>query len=636
MGLDVIRHLRQFGELPEAGILAGQAVDSALTDLFGAGGGVYNDLDIFRNVPGGPRQGSEGWATRMAGRGEVYMREQSEYAGMEAALELKPLYAIKSVSRKGMLNFVNCSMHDKAQGSGRLTGARVLGGFDLNCTRVGVDLATGELVWDRHYEEFQRSRQLRIVMMHTPWHTFLRLAKKSEELPNVYVDFAAAAEACVAVAQSSAIRSLKASHNVSFLFGERMQERAEAARSIWTPYFNLDKTTLRQHGRHWAEDTPHMAEASPECKTVDLWGLSPRGELDSALQRRCDRLGDGVLFFAQKVVDESRRAKPGNASAKLAAVVASRTAASKNPAGDLVLFCADAFGTDYVQGQALPDIANKVGSWTSKHPGFQKHLVVMTLAEQYRLMQSISTVAREFGNQFFEGDSEHALGVLELRATRADLDDPEKMRELLRADHAANSTPFEVVPLPLPAAWPKQFEGFRVTELLTGRALQREGRQMHHCVGGYSSSIRSNQSRILSIKYLDERTTPNCSTVELRGQFQASATRDRTIRISQNRTLSNEEPSDQNKAFATYVADYLLVVDDLKKEPIPVLVNQAADAMYQHQVVLDAAQSEVARLTRALYDAQRLVRQHEATADELKRRYGLLIQLEGPLEDYPR
>ena len=47
MGESIVAHLSQFGNLPKTGILAGQAVDSAITDLFGNGGGVYNDLDIF-------------------------------------------------------------------------------------------------------------------------------------------------------------------------------------------------------------------------------------------------------------------------------------------------------------------------------------------------------------------------------------------------------------------------------------------------------------------------------------------------------------------------------------------------------------------------------------------------------------
>jgi hypothetical protein len=63
MGDRIIAHLRALGQLPASGYLAGQAVSSAIFDLFGEGAGagltVYNDLDVFYNATSEDRQ----WVT---------------------------------------------------------------------------------------------------------------------------------------------------------------------------------------------------------------------------------------------------------------------------------------------------------------------------------------------------------------------------------------------------------------------------------------------------------------------------------------------------------------------------------------------------------------------------------------------
>jgi hypothetical protein len=574
MGAQIVSHLSQFGDLPSQGILAGQAVDSAITDLFGHGGGVYNDLDIFRNVPGGLRQGSRNFATKTAGRASLALSEPSDYSGMLLTLQLVQSYQIKSVSRKGMLNFVNCSM-DADAGTRQLTTNHVLSGFDLNCTRVGVDLSTGELTWDKHYEEFLRSRQLRIAMMHTPWHTFLRLAKKSEELPNVYVDLAAAAEACVGVASSTALMELKSTHNVSMLFGERQKEQADATRSIWTPYFELETKELYQsNGGSWREDAPLPSDEG-EHKQVTLYGLSPRGALSEPLQTRCDKLGASVVFFAQKVIDEGRRAKPGSAYAKLDALTERRKAVATKPDTDYVLLCAKMFGTDYVQGQALPEVGDKLASWLSKHKGFMRPLLGLSLAQQHQIMQDVVQLSREYGEQHYNGDHQAALGVLELQASGSDLLSKERMLAILDADYVINGVPFEVKPLPLPKVLPARFKNFVVKELLNGNSLRQEGRDMHHCVGGYSSQIRNNQSRIVSIKHRDDVNSRQCSTIEFRGQFFKEKFSEMNIRIGQNRTLQNKDPSVINQELAKYLNNYLAVAELVEEGDVQLLAEEA-------------------------------------------------------------
>ena len=66
------------------------------------------------------------------------------------------------------------------------------------------------------------------------------------------------------------------------------------------------------------------------------------------------------------------------------------------------------------------------------------------------------------------------------------------------------------------AKLPHAFNGYVVRELLTKLDLMREGSEIKHCVGGYTSVVKSNTSRILSIRPKAGRDKTKWSTVELR------------------------------------------------------------------------------------------------------------------------
>jgi hypothetical protein len=572
MGSAVVNHLRQFADLPPDGILAGQAVDSAITDLFGSGGGVYNDIDVFRQETEPFKNRNMRTANSLTSRFELSTSVGDDaYGTMNVLLEVVQTYGIHAVKREGMLNTVSCNVTWPVQ---TLSAQRVIRGFDINCTRVAVDLATNELIWDRDYQDFLHSRQLRISMMHTPWHTFLRLAKKAEELPSVYVDFDVAAESCVAIARSTWLDQMLRRKGVSLQFGQKHQELAARLESVWAPYFSYEKKRIYQTRHHkWTEDE---ALAVPGGKAIDLCSLTPRGGLETKLQERCNRMGSGLLFFAPRVIESSRRKVAPAAYHKLNAIVALDQQAPAQPVDldaaplrrigrasqrrDFVQVNAELFGTDYVQGQALPAIAAKVSEWVGQHAGLSRGMVGLTLEAQYARMQAVTEVCRKFGKQYFNGDTKAGFGVLENERDAAVFESPEAMEAALMRYYRANSTPFDVKPLPLPPFVPARFEGFHVRELLTPHELRNEGNTMGHCVGGYSDAVRRNTSRILTIRYLDERRTQNCSTVEVRGEFDAVAP---ALKVIQNYSVSNTQPSEENKAFLAYLVAYMASADKL-------------------------------------------------------------------------
>jgi hypothetical protein len=349
--------------------------------------------------------------------------------------------------------------------------------------------------------------------------------------------------------------------------------------------------------------------------------------LNPVLQQRCDRLDEAVVFFAQKVIDDARRTKPGNAFAKLDALTNHRQAALAKPDTDYVLMCARMFGTDYVQGQALPEVGDKVAAWLAKHGGFMRPLLGLSLAQQHQVMQDVIAISRDFGDLHYEGDAQAGLGVLELQARTADLFSKERMLDILTRDFALNGTPFEVKPLPLPKKLPARFKNFVIKELLTGNALRREGSDMHHCVGGYSSQIRNNQSRIVSIKHKDELNTPNCSTVEFRGQFHKDKFSEMGITIGQNRTLQNKSPSPRNQELANYLNDYLQVAELIAEGDVHEMAAEIRQTVTVNQQVLSRNQNRLQELEAEAKALKAAIRQQEADAKVDARRDAILQEL---------
>ncbi len=557
MGADVLRHLSRFGELPSKGVLAGQAVDSAITDLWGGGGGVYNDLDIFRQCPSAAYRPHEK-ANATAMRSQLSMSNRQTYSGMALLLETVDTYGIASVSRQGMLNYVNCVMAS-GRFAHKLTVAQVISGFDLNCTRVGLDLETGLLHWDSHYEQFLASRQLRIAMMHTPYHTFLRLAKKAQELPGVYADMSQAAQACAGVARSKYVRQMLKDRDISLLFGSKHLELAQAHSSAWQGFFSLEQKDFRRKsaGAVWNDTSPEELANNPNDQVAKLWALTPRGDVDPALQARIDRLGKASLFFAGRVVEEACRRKSDQVYVKLDVLRDHRKVAAANLGlevnRDHVFQHLDLLGTSYVEGQALPAVSDKVESFLRKHSEFSGLLLGQTLAQQWATIQRLQKLVRRFCTEVVKVDSDAPWGVLETQASAVDLESDEKVWQLLLSDHERQSKPFDVAPLPMPGLPARWAQEFVVEELLTPGELTREGAQMGHCVGGYAHSVRTGRCRIVRIR--NPRKPTQWSTVEL-VPHRSKKGKQPVWEVGQHRARSNKAPAPVNEEILKFLLAY--------------------------------------------------------------------------------
>lgn len=532
MGERVLKRLSEFGELPQRGVVAGQAVASAIQDLYGIGAGVYNDVDIFRLVGASVRKNSAMASSTTEMTKAVYsptFTDRSEYGCLDAFLESMRSYRVSSVSRDGMLNHVNCALPIRE--GRRLTASRVIESFDLNCVRVAVDLDTRQLVWDRHFERFLHSRQLEIVAVHTPWHTFLRLLKKLAELPGVYADIPACAEVAAAVAQSRHYQSFLAHGSVTRTFGEKARELAEAHRSIWTPYFELEAEIHQAAG-----------------KAVTLYSMTPRGTVDAGLMNKVDQLEGAGLHYCAQAVYQGRRKKSAATQVKFDSVVNEAAGTCVGYGKTLVKAYIRTQQERYVEGQVTPVHVESVSAFLGQHPGLGNQFVDMTLDEQFKCIKRLKQFEREFG--------QWAYGALEHRALATDMPHDVALRHILETFREEQEKLIQVTPLTLPAlprAWREA--GVLVEELLRPLDLEAEGEAMGHCVGGYSGKVRDNQCRILRIRTTGNRA--DWSTVELSTKNFSPVTPGCQLHAVQHHGRFNEKPSARNQQVLHYILLHL-------------------------------------------------------------------------------
>ena len=237
-GKKVLDFLRKFTgvKLPKTGLVAGQAVCSALMYLKGQDRNVHiNDIDIFVHCGPVPSSGiypfiphhelpqlTHTFASTIRGESERRKAQRQSFIQesmksrlsnnashddyhqiVENAEALFPRrertflhfyesnalqgYRILGAYRRGIKNIVltssGSSFRGPKQGPSFLDfqAKQILNGFDMNCVQVGVDLASEQMFYTPEFVGFLHSKTLRILRMHRPWHTVVRYFRKKEE-----------------------------------------------------------------------------------------------------------------------------------------------------------------------------------------------------------------------------------------------------------------------------------------------------------------------------------------------------------------------------------------------------------------------------------------------------------------------
>lgn len=230
-------------ELPKNGIIAGQSVTSVLLYILGKSKTIsINDYDIF--YPSHKKRSSWNFSPSTftsANKEALFYVErhnasismanalvvQHERRIMEASKTINPVedeysnefckpytgnlyrkknvlicsenvskdsYKIEQVFRKGLLNYVFVSA--KTIDWNTPHPMVVINSFDINCTQVAINLATGEIFYTHQFLQFINSMQMIVLRTNRPDHTFIRYMQK-KELHGYYGNDEYAADVCL-------------------------------------------------------------------------------------------------------------------------------------------------------------------------------------------------------------------------------------------------------------------------------------------------------------------------------------------------------------------------------------------------------------------------------------------------------
>lgn len=443
MGEAIISRLRDFAEIPEEGYLAGQAVASAISELFGDGRAVvYNDIDIFRK----PRAGEVGVVESRVLSTCQYFEEDFTYKG---CWEEKVSYNVLRSTRKELLNDVLCEFHNGLSG--------IIGRFDMNCVQVGVNLTNKRLLWTPAFEEFTRTRQIEIVGLATPFHSLIRYFKKRRELEGTYGNDERMLEL---IAAAHAIYGNEASGHVvqsdaQWRIGALGREKLEAVRSDISSCFNIYSEELKGY------TVTRIEPRSPAG--ADLVSLVPRRLVKAWLPRVSRVLREkhkpGVLERLKYVTSSLHEREQRYLTKKFAIS-----------------------GESFFKGNVTAAQAAAMDAVVSQHQ-IEHVIKAQTLGEEWSKFHVIQEAARKHGKWVY--------GVVENMYEFS----PEDL--LVQVDKTERNMRKQLVTPLIPEL---AIDGYRCKELVSSLELMKEGEALHHCVGGYGWALESGRSRIWSIR----------------------------------------------------------------------------------------------------------------------------------------
>lgn len=531
MGRAVIDHLSALGPLPRSGYLAGQAVSSAVFQLFaddGEGLVVYNDLDVFHSATARDLDIAE-WKQRTLStvgyQGCSIQLDDYQHMGFEVTGS----YDVVGSHREGLVNHVSYTRLGSGLRRAEAPLLTLIKAFDLNVTQVGVDLESGALIWSSEFEEFCRTRQLLISNVQTPHHTAMRWFKKLHELPGLFGNDEAAMEL---VTLMSFTKGLKGSQrmiekgNLRWRFGAKNAGMYACYERQLAPYFAL------------VEDDD------------DIFHLNPTGMPDADLVAIAKRYPTRTIPLMMNTLRAPRRAP---AAAKVASIIFDDLPGEHTIGlrlGSLLVQ-----GDGYLRGNVAMHKLAEVAQQIKAEPLTLSGYVGLCATEQIKEAAQWRALEARYG-QWIYGFMEQLMFSRRQQTGH----DAEYWGEVFEIEDTSYLHPDHLLQGRKPLEW--YCGDFHCTELLTRGALMAEGRTLHHCVGGYANLVSAGTSRIFSIRHPDKAYW---STVE----FVACDEHGNELEMRQNLGLLNALPHDDSCEIAWQLLEVLNEVPEPLPDPLP-------------------------------------------------------------------
>ena len=583
LGDKILKVLSKYSYIPTWGVLAGQAVASAIDELLGTGTPVYNDVDWFVSADEWnlDEEGNiirlertEYKNERLGGTVCYQMPQELHFDSYEGTLSLarRHLYCISRSEQHGLLNKVAVQWYSPPE-TPQDQALDLICAFDINNVQCAVNLQNRQLTVTPAYREFFRTRELKLSNLFTPVHSALRFLKKSEELKNVYSNQERALDLV-----SRLVRLNEGPESLA-----RLRKEAYLNDRMYLDKDRLRKLSHKDGGFDCNFNQPTVAglgsKGAPLTFGPKYEALFERfGQVMNERFELTERARGGLWLASNRLSAPGRIfswAPQGQVGHPM--TIAKVHEANFLPAGKQILNRRKLFqslleaippeyeykdrkrgleeayllkGDAYLEGFDSADAAKQLTTLYVEHAEFAC-ASALPLGQQVQLMKLLR-------KHFKRAGVPDAWGVL--RNVNSDklllwLQDESQLAPAM-AELQGTKEPL-VTALPLV----QNTSGVNVVEMLSQYDLNREGNKMGHCVAGYGSSVANNHCRILSFRkgekaterataewrfFEDESAEPiRLSSPELEGAVEMVTVYPLQVRLQQLRshgnTLADEE-----------------------------------------------------------------------------------------------
>jgi hypothetical protein len=508
----ILDRLRALAVLPSSGILAGQAVSSAILAELGKSTVVYNDIDVFltADIEKEKELASQSHLEAEALRLGVPAAALDDYRKL--TLSGDKTLDILGATQEGLLNLIWCK-----KTAGGLSGSRVIHSFDINAVEVAVDLSTNELYWSRAFEQFIRTHELQVTSLTTPERTLLRYFKKRDEL-------AAYGDDALVVTMSARWIAAIAAGGCRDRAGLLTQKFLRLAK-VYEPRYR--SALIFDEGAQTLISAQALEELAPDQVNDALKHAVKNDEL-LGLARLIPRRIYGNALTRSKFLDTSFNSDVSEHCP---------SDESDEGGGTVVTQSLTWLRHEYLADHRTPKHYEVVGRLLTAHPELCGALMGLTLEEQYQCVLDLKKRVKT------EGD--HLYGTVESNALPSDMwNQSHRDAFFKRMDREESQT--QLAHNLLTA---REVAGLQIRELLTAKELRIEGAEMQHCVGGYSARIAAGRSRILSIRTKGNPCERSTAEVSLNEES-------KRIRVKQHYAKGNSPVSEGTRsALLSYLQE---------------------------------------------------------------------------------
>lgn len=498
----VLDILNQHGNMStiKQDFVAGGSVSNAIYHLLHNHKLVINDIDVYKEVKSGlfGEEKFEVWYHKTYTNEDSLEVVDDQYGRTFISDSGARVRVVKS-GRSGIFNNIDYVYEKGYMTSNKTKEFIILEGFDLNCCKAGLDLVNSKIIYTPEFVDFLSTKQIKVVNPCAPVQSTIRICKKLQDLENSYCN----------VEHEVRFLTVASKHifgnQITKVIGPETKAKYDKVKDFVEKYFILRKPKNPSELPYDLRDKFFIN--NKPIPDVEIWTYDPVIDFDILDIINNINFLKRIWYLMYTVKRKSEQDKInkifyknlflGNMSEDIwernvyheDGYVAEKCYSSNRFTYNMILTKKDYYKCDF--SIAHVDFIDKM---THEHFGLKGLIKNLdTLTEQYRLLKFIKSLAKKEG-EWIIGSLEnvnwekiHKENILPIKELILKIVEKDKVESSVDLTKRLDLSEFE-------------YKNF-VKELATTIELRTEGKKMGHCVGGYSNSIKSGDSRIFHIDY---------------------------------------------------------------------------------------------------------------------------------------